>query len=402
MPNIGLASVNFSKLRKYRVDRLRKAMKSHGVDACITQIRNNIRYMTDLNYCYELMMDMIHASVLITDHEPILFVVNGDYHWTKQRIDWLEEIICTDIIEPDNLPSFCDKLLVPALKKAGLRSGRLAVDEFRPIYSELLKKSLPGLEVVDGKQILNEARIIKSEEEIKLMKIGCSILDGGMNLVLNLLKPGYSENEVAGRLAEFLFKQNIEAFAWHPQVQTGENNVPYLRYSTDRIIQPDDTFYVDFGIVYMGYCPGIARFGFLGKPNEAQKKLYHAVNDCVQTVLKMTKPGVTDYEIFEAGEKILEEAGYKKYFTDVTPKPWWQGMQACGIGTKIREPPDFGIQSKKNPIKLEENMVIRYLPGIMIPGVGGGRLKGIVVVRDHGAEVLTKTPPYNGISPYES
>lgn len=399
-----IGAVNFPKLREYRVGRLRQAMKSNNIDALLVHTRPNIRYMSDLRYCAEIGTDMRQASILFAKGgEPTLYVIPGDYHWVKQRIDWVEEIINnTSFQKADPFPIFCDEMLMPVLKKHGLTSGRIAVDELQPIYADLLKKRLPSLEVVNGKQVLDEAKIIKSEEEIKLFKIACSILDGGMNLVLNMLKPGYSENEIAGELVRYLYRRNMDYLEWNPQIQTGENNVPYLRYSTDRIIQPNDTFYADFGFAYSGYCPGIARFGFIGKPTSAQKKLYKAVFDCVQTAVKMTKPGATDYEIYEAGEKVLEEAGYKKYFTDIVPKPWWQGMQGNGVGTShAGEPPYYRPESKENPIKLQKNMVIRYLPGIMIPGVGGGRLKGIIVVRDYGAEVLTKTPPYDGTNSYE-
>ncbi|MEM2369578.1 MAG: Xaa-Pro peptidase family protein [Candidatus Bathyarchaeia archaeon] len=408
-----LATIDFNALRKYRVTTLQKAMKDYGIDAYLCCLPGNIRYMTDYFMFYELgAIETAIASLLFQNGDPYLFPWSGDYLWIEEKIDWipkdhirpLRAPIGGMFIRPEALAHFL-KHLTEIFEREGVRGGRIAIDMMPYALGMELKNKLPSFEIVDD-QSLRLKRASKCEEEIKLIKMSTAITNNAAAVALNMLKEGVKECEVAAAIAHYYYKENVDWLTWSPQVLSGPNVAPYFRLTTDRRLQYGDPWYFDIGAQFLGYCSTISLFGTVGKPTEQQREIYKALYDSTQAVLKILRPGVTTADVFLAGEKVLEEYGYKKYIREVpdipfipgiSPLPPSLGWGADGIGTLSHEPPNISGLSLDKPVRIERNMAFRFHPNLFIPGIGGGRLKNVVVVRETGPEVLTKTFEYGAM-----
>lgn len=404
-----IATIDFDALRRYRVGTVQKAMKEFNIDAYFVCIPGNVRYMTDYHMLPEVGMETAFGSLLFQEGEPYLFPLSGDYAWITERIQWIpkENIVPLRAsiggihMSQDALDHFLNHL-ARIFDKCGVCRGRLAVDTINYALFAELKRRMADFEIVGHGPLLLK-RAVKCEEEIKILKLATAITNNAAAAAIDMFREGVRECDVAAEVAHFYYKENVDQVTWSPQVLSGPNVAPYFRLTSDRMLQRGDNWYFDIGAQFLGYCSTISLFGTVGKPSEKQKEAYKALYDSTQAVLRMLKPGVTTAEIFEAGDKVLEEYGYKKYIQEVpdvpfvsciSPIPPSLGWGGEGIGTLPHEPPNISGLSEKNPVKIEKNMAFRFHPNFFMPKIGGGRLKNVVVVRENGPEVLTKTFEY--------
>lgn len=412
-----VGSVDLTSMRKYRVKLLQDAMKKNGIDAYIATYPSNFRYVTDYIVCPEVATEGGYYSILFPDGDPYLVPYASDWVWAVDRINWIpkENIIpgrggiAGLRTDPQQHLDVLENIIKPIFKKKGFSRGKLAVDTIAYNFDRLMTKHFPSIEIVTHQPLL-EARAIKCEEEIKLMKIVCSILNTAAKISIDAMILGNRECDVAAEAQGYWWTQNIDYTTHIPQVDTGVNCTPsYFRTTTDRVLEMGDPWYFDYGVWFMGYTSTISSFGDVGieggwcKPRNEQREIYKIVYDALQAALKKMNPGVTTREVWAAGAKIFEEAGYAKEDTyahipgitfdpGAPPTPGGPGMSGCSVGTLSHEYP---VISRDGPaIKLEEGMVFRVTPQWFKRGVGGGRIKNMVVVRRGGPEIITKTLQY--------
>jgi Xaa-Pro aminopeptidase len=118
---------------------------------------------------------------------------------------------------------------------------------------------------------------------------------------------------------------------------------------------------------------------YVGRPTAEARKAYKAVQDAQHAAIEAVTPGVSVSEVDRAARKLLRRKGLSKYFTHST---------GHGVGLEIHEAPR--VAAGQNEI-LRPGMVITIEPGVYIPGKWGVRIEDMVVVTEHGCEVLTAT-----------
>jgi Xaa-Pro aminopeptidase len=404
-----LAEVDFAALRRYRVETLQKAMRANGIDAYFVCFAGNVRYMTDYHMFPENGMEMAYASFLLQNGGPYLFPLSGDYEWILQRVKWIPPANIVPLRlpiggihgDPEAESHFVGKLK-SILDKNGVTGGKIAVDVLTSTLEASVRKGLPKFSIVDHSPLM-EARTIRCEEELKLFELSSAITNGAAKVAIEAIKEGARECDVAGEVARFYYKENVDTITWNPQVLSGPNVAPYFRITTDRMLQRGDPWYFDIGAQYLGYCSTLSLFGTVGRPSEKQREKYKALYDATQAALKVLRPGATNSEVFAAADKVMNEYGYRKYASEVpdvpfisckSPIPPSLGWGAEGIGTLPHERPDISGLSEKKPVKLQKNMVFRFHPNFFVKGTGGGRVKNMVVIGETSPRILTKTFEY--------
>ena len=135
----------------------------------------------------------------------------------------------------------------------------------------------------------------------------------------------------------------------------------------------------DLGVILAGYCSDMSRTVYLGKPDRRSRQLYRAVLDAQLAAIAAARAGVAPSRVDGAARRVLGRAGLAKFFT-----------HSCGhgLGLEIHEPPRLG-KGQQEP--LEPGMVITIEPGAYLAHYGGVRIEDVVVVTEHGCEVLTPT-----------
>ncbi len=154
--------------------------------------------------------------------------------------------------------------------------------------------------------------------------------------------------------------------------------LPHGRASTAAI--PSRGFVVcDFGVILAGYCSDRTRTVHVGRPTGEARRMYDAVREAQEAAIATVRAGVSVGEIDGAARNVLQAKGLARRFTHST---------GHGVGLEIHEAPRIAAGQTE---MLRPGMVITIEPGVYIAGSGGVRIEDMVVVTEHGCEVLTPT-----------
>ena len=263
------------------------------------------------------------------------------------------------------------------LMKYGLIGATLGVNSSAQAFN-ILEISLDcGINFVNGLPIIEEARIIKNEQEIADLRKAASITDDAFAAVLKFIKPGQKEGEVLQFLSEHMSAgggQNTWGI-----IASGPNSSYPHYHGTSRVIEKQDMMILDFGCTVNGMFSDMSRTVFVGGITDEQREIYNIVRNSYEAGEQAAVTGAYIPDIDKAARDIIEAKGYGgNFFTRL----------GHGIGYMIHEAPDI---KKNNHRDLEPGMAFSIEPGIYISGKFGMRIENIVVATPDGNEVLNKS-----------
>jgi Xaa-Pro aminopeptidase len=260
------------------------------------------------------------------------------------------------------------------LHNVGFESGAMTVDEHRR-YSQQLSCILSP-----AQQLLDELRASKDEEELEAMRKAQKITDEAFRAVLNFIRPGMTEREVAARLVYEMMRRGAEKVSFDPIVASGPNSSRPHAVPTDRKLEHGDFITMDFGCKVDGYCSDMTRTVALGHPTEEMEQVYAVVLDAQKAGINAARAGVTGREVDAAARRVIEEAGFGEYFS--------HGF-GHSLGLDIHESPNASPGETR---ELPEGAVISAEPGIYIPGRFGVRIEDVLILKKDGCEDITRAP----------
>ena len=237
-----------------------------------------------------------------------------------------------------------------------------------------LKKSIPKIK--SSTEPFYNSRIIKDENEIKLLKKGSTIIDEMFELCSKKMKIDQKESELQAILMSYAMEQQMFDTGYkstlNPLIIAGGPNgaLPHAQV-TQRKFRKGDLVVVDLTLRYKGYVSDSTRTFALGNISEKEKEVYDIVKESQKLGLKSVKPKVNCKDVDFACRKYIEEKNYGKYFIHST---------GHGIGLEVHEVPTVSYRSET---KLEKNMAITVEPGIYIPNKFGIRIEDSLIVQDN-------------------
>jgi Xaa-Pro aminopeptidase len=263
-----------------------------------------------------------------------------------------------------------------SIREVGFEAEHLSV-----AMQASIRKELPGrVRMRASMGLVENLRIIKEPAELDRIRDSVLLASRVFNKTLESIKPGASEISVAAEFEYAARCAGAEKMSFPTIVAAGERSaLPHGVASNQRI--PRRGFVLlDCGVILGGYCSDMSRTVHVGKPGTQARRMYDAVRQAQQAALAAVRPGVQAGEVDRAARRVLQQAGYARYFTHST---------GHGIGLEIHEPPRLGRGQRE---KLRPGMVITIEPGVYVPGEGGVRIEDTVAVKENGCEVLTPTP----------
>ena len=126
----------------------------------------------------------------------------------------------------------------------------LGIDVVEPPFLFALQE--PGIEVRDGQQVMLEARMIKSQDELTLLNMAAAMVDGVYQDIFEALKPGVRENEIVALATKRLYEMGSDCVEAINAI-SGERCSPHPHNFTDRIIRPGDQAFFDIIMSFIGY-----------------------------------------------------------------------------------------------------------------------------------------------------
>ena len=236
------------------------------------------------------------------------------------------------------------------------------------------------VEFVPASELLTELRMVKDEGELAAMREAQRVTDEALLEILNFIKPGLTESEVAARLTYIMARRGAERNSFDPIVACGPNGSKPHAVPGPDVIQNGQFVTMDFGCVVDGYCSDMTRTVAVGKPSEEMEKVYNTVLRAQLAGIAAARAGVTGKEVHEAGAKVIEDAGYGEYFG--------HGF-GHSLGIEIHEDPGFHTRNDK---PIPAGALLSAEPGIYLPGKFGVRIEDVIMLTEGGCIDITRSP----------
>ncbi len=258
------------------------------------------------------------------------------------------------------------------IKKLGVEKAKLTLQ-----FAESLFSKLEDVQTESVDEIIMKHRQVKEEWEIDKIKKAVDIAEKAFLEMLNIIKPGKTEREVAAYLEYKIKEFGAEGVSFETIIASGYRSAMPHGIASNKVIKEGDIIVVDFGAIYEGYCSDITRMVSVGTPKDEVLKIHEIVLNAQNEALTNAKPGMKGKDIDDLARSYIEKKGYGERFG--------HGL-GHGIGLEVHEMPRI---SKSGENEITEGMVFTVEPGIYFEGKFGIRIEEDVVMRKEGLETLT-------------
>jgi Xaa-Pro dipeptidase len=389
--------VDYDRLRKERLQRAKDQINKDGLGAIVTWDEANIRYLTSYYVTTPMRASEIQFVFLAKNGEPYLFG-GGTPSETERRMPWMHGRVHPAIGAPrltaNNADDFAIAMIVETIGKLmaehGVEKETLGIDgsTLQMLYGEAFGKK--GITAVHGKPTMDEARMIKTRDEIELMRITCANSEKAFAAIADAIRPGVRECDLVGIGIKALYEEGDD----HTEdlvCCSGYNTNPYGWSFSDKPIRPGDLIYIDVdGASYQGYKSCVYRTFCCGKATQEQKDLYEECRAMLYDAIDVVKEGATTHEVADQWPDSPSYWGYEN-MNEVLPY-----AIGHGIGLTLHDRPVISMLQKAAgypPVPLKAGMAIALET---YAGKKGGehgvRLEENILVTEEGCEVLTRWP----------
>ena len=364
-----------------RQQKLKAYMAKSDIDSVLFTSYHNINYYADFLYCS---FGRFYGLVINQDKVVTISAnIDGGQPWRRTMGD--DNIVYTDWQRDNYFKAVASQIN---------NKGRVGI-EYDHLPVERLKKlqdALPNVEFVDISQACMKMRMVKSAEEIALIKQGAQVCDIGGAALVNAVHEGVPEYEVALASTQAMVREigqrfeHVELMDTWTWFQSGINTDGAHNPVTNRKVQRNDILSLNCFSMIAGYYVALERTLYFGEPDAATLNYWEINCKVHEEGIKLIKPGVRCCDIALELNKIYAEYGILDrrtfgYGHSFGVLSHYYGREA---GLELREDIDT---------VLEPNMVISMEPMIMIPegmaGAGGYREHDILVLTETGADNIT-------------
>ena len=377
----------FFEKQEYK-DRLKKvkiSMQKKGIDLLISHDPANMNYLTgyDAWSFYYAQCVLVH----INEDEPICFVRAQDgggayiktYLQDKNIIEYDEKYIHTWPLHPYK---YLAEIIIKR-KWDSLNIG-LEMDShyFTAFCYETLKKGLPNAKFLDSERLVNWVRVVKSNEEIKLMQSAARIVENGMRAAFKSINPGVRQCDAVADIQKALFNGTDEFGGDYPSITTllptGKGtSASHLTATDEKFVSGEATIIEIAGAYKRYHCP-MARTVLLGKKDQKKIDTMKATNEALEAGIAVTKPGNTVDDVAQKFWGVLDKYKIKK-------------DSRTGYSIGIGYPPDWGEQTfnilKGDKTILQPNVTFHMI-AVMQFGDWGVEASEAVRVTESGSELF--------------
>jgi Xaa-Pro aminopeptidase len=368
-----MPEINFDRMGRYRLARIREQLKKADAAMCVLVSPVSLRYAVDYQ-TYGLFQSHVPTTYLFIPLEgPV--VIHGAYG-NSPLVDSIRVGRPLSVFDGGSDLDVAANLLaddiVEYLKEIGSSNRRVAVEYVNPSVTQALMRK--DLEVLDGVGVIENARVIKSQDEISCMRWAIKVAEHGIETMRQTLKPGVSELQLWGLLNYTNIANDGD---WHEgrMLASAPRTNPWLQEATDRRIEAGDLVGFDTDMVGpFGYCADISRTFFCspGEPSTRQKQLYQLAVKEIEHNLKLVRPGISLTE-FQKQAFVQEEEFHKNAYVctihglgmcDEFPRidPIFRGSNRyegrLEAGMVVCVESFVGAEGEREGVKLEQQMLI--------------------------------------------
>jgi Xaa-Pro aminopeptidase len=362
-------------LRRGRRERALVQMEAHDLDILVLGRQANVRYVTGAPQLW---------VAGTRPFGPICEVVRatGEIHLNST---WDEGI--PDEIAHDHLYGLAwnPLTLIEVLKgiSGADTARRVGTDALTPTFAQLLPMAFPNAELVDAEPAMRAARRIKTADEVAALRGSLRVAEDALGAAVAALRPGVSEQELAGVLLEAEAAGGVSTPATQDAAWVTSKEHPWRRARSDSRVVDGDLVAFGAGVLADGYVGEVGRTWPAGDLDAAGRGLFDRADRLWDGLLGAVRAGNSAAELLDAYDAAGEA---------LPPMPVAHGL---GLGF---DPPVVSPELRATSAAeiLEPGMVLALTGYVWQEGVGAVFRRDAVLVGDSGPEVLTTSPTYTG------
>ena len=343
-----------------RINKVIENMHAYGLNQILVTSPANVFYLTGV-WCepFERML-----ALHVKD--------NGDMKLYANRMFALQGLTDVPMVEYEDTDD-CISVLAP-----DMNHGVLGIDKtWHSHFTIRLMQQRPDILPALGSAPIDDARLIKDEEELDLMRISSRKNVEDIHRITAALREGVTEKDIQSLYNEIALELGAAGPSFTPLICFGPNGAEPHHDSDNTMLRQGDTVIMDVGLIWKHYCSDMTRTVHFGEVTDEQKRVHDIVSAANRAGIAACHPGVMMKDIDRAARKVIEDAGYGPYFTHRT---------GHGIGLDEHEFPDCSSVSE---VIARPGMIFSIEPGIYLPGKFGVRVEDLVAITEDGCEVLT-------------
>ncbi|WP_078379766.1 M24 family metallopeptidase [Sutcliffiella halmapala] len=342
-----------------KLTKLREHFQAANIEGLLVTSGKNRQYLTNFTGS---------AGVAIITENKAVFIT--DFRYTEQAS---KQCVGFEIVQHKG--GLVEEI-ASVVKDLGI--SKLGFEQDHVTFSSYLNyKTTITADLVPVSGVIEKLRLIKNEQEIKILKEATEIADAAFQHIITYIKPGLTELDVSNELEFFMRKQGAVSSSFDIIVASGYRSALPHGVASDKIIEKGEFVTLDFGAYYKGYNSDITRTLAVGEPSDELRNIYNIVLEAQLRGMKGIKPGMTGREADALTRDYITEKGYGEYFGHST---------GHGLGMEVHEGPSLSVKSET---VLEPGMVVTVEPGIYIAGLGGVRIEDDTIVTESGNESLS-------------
>ncbi len=337
-----------------RLSRLHSTLPDLGASAILVAQPTNVLYLTGFSSS---------NAVVLLDDTARLFT-DGRYIEAARAVDGVDVVHA----ERDLFGDLAKRL--PELVE-----GPIAFEAEHLSVAQHTKLGGGGATLVPANQSIERLRAVKDPDELEAVRRSARLLNEAFELLGHERVSGRTEAALAWWMERTIRELGAEAVSFSPIVASGPNAALPHHHPGDRVIEVGDVLLVDAGAVVDGYCSDCTRTFAVGEVAPALRRAYEVCLEAQLRSLDAVVAGAAAQAVDAVARGIIREHGY-----DVM-----HGL-GHGVGLAIHEEPRLAETSAD---QLAVSNVVTVEPGVYLAGHGGVRIEDMVVVGEHGSEVLT-------------
>jgi Xaa-Pro aminopeptidase len=380
------------RLREERLARVKGELQRSSLGALLCFDMANIRYVTATHIGTWAADKLNRFCLLPQDDDPIMWDFGSAARHHELYNPWLGEGRSRSGISTmrgamppgaGRAQNVARKIRVE-LEERGLLGEPLGVDAVEPAV--LFALQAEGIDVVDGQELLQDARVIKTRDEITLLNTACMMVDAAYEELYRAMRPGVRENECVALVNKVLYDMGSE-FVEGVNAISGERCSPHPHVFTDRALRPGDPAYFDILHSFLGYRTCYYRTFAVGSASRPLVDAYKRCRYYLDAAIDLIRPGTTTADVVKVWPK-AEEFGFPD------EEAAFALQFGHGVGLTIWEKPIFSrMVSLDHPEEIREGMVFAletFWPAS--DGWSAARIEEQLVVTRDGCEIITRFP----------
>ena len=350
-------------MTRHRVARLRSALRERRLDALLVSSLPNIRYLTGFTGSNALCVFTPAGGFFLTDTRY--------RDQSRAEVSGVVRTVTTETLAAAVL----ERGYLDGCTHVGFESNATTYRQYRALRALFPRHSLrPTADLVE------DLAVVKDDHELSCIRRAVAITEQVFLDMLNVIRPGKRENEIAAMISYLQKMYGAERDAFDAIVAGGAHGaLPHARAS-ERKMRSGEFVTLDFGCTVGGYVSDLTRTVALGRVTRRMRELYTVVRDAQAAAVAAARSGMWAKDLDAVARRHITAAGYGRFFSH---------SLGHGLGLHVHERPRVSALSTD---RLRAGSVITIEPGIYIPGECGIRIEDDVLLTPTGCEVLTTAP----------